>query len=88
VRPGAQFGSIRRNLGLQLFEFKCQHGEALVDVVVKFSSDSGAFLLLGLNQSSCHVTNSVFCHLALGCIYALSKTDELAEKEPAQLLSF
>jgi hypothetical protein len=43
-----------RRIVLQLFKIECQHCEALVDIVVKLSCDSGALLLLSF-QLSTHV---------------------------------
>src|SRR5215467_5747996 len=48
----------------QLFEFHAQHGEPLVDVVVKLSPDPSAFLLLRFDQLPGHCRQCVFCLLA------------------------
>jgi hypothetical protein len=53
---------------LPLFEVDSQHCQSLVDVVVKFSSNPSAFLLLCFDQLSRHVRKSLLCQLALGDI--------------------
>src|SRR5271170_1653631 len=58
------FGDVSRELGrigralLELCQFNGQQRETLTDIVVKFSSDPAAFLLLCLNQFSAHARQS------------------------------
>ena len=58
-----------RRIFFELFEFDGQHGKPLVDVIVKFSRNPGAFLLLSLNQLSGHAQKRFFCPLSLGDIH-------------------
>ena len=49
-----------RRIVWQSFKFDCQHCEPLVDVVVKLSANTSAFLLLCLDQFPRHLSKSVF----------------------------
>jgi hypothetical protein len=48
-----------------LRDFDCQHCKSLVNVVVKLSSDPGAFLLLCLNQLAAHIRERSFSQFEL-----------------------
>ena len=53
---------------LKYVELDSEHRNALIDIVMKFSSNTHAFLLLRLDQLPADACESLFCTFALGNI--------------------
>src|SRR5579863_10002454 len=80
IRDLSQLSSKFRHAGLdfrrvllQLFEFEHQHGEPLVDVVMKLSSNASAFLFLRLDQFPAHTQDFFFEVLTTGYVLRKNK---------------
>jgi hypothetical protein len=68
LHPKLHFGRQVHLFSFNEFQLHCQHRKTLGDIVVKFSCDPGALLLLCFPEFAIQSQERLFCLLALGDI--------------------